>query len=41
MANTQKLSIVRSVLSQEMGWTIPIFLTGSAIKGNAVFRKTH
>jgi len=41
MANTQTLSIARSVLSQEVGWTWPMFLAGSAIKGNAVFRKTH
>lgn len=41
MANSRTVSIARTVLSKEIGWTWPIFLVRSAIGGNALFRMTH
>ena len=41
MANSHTISVVRTVLGKEIGWTWPIFLSGSVIKGNTLFRKTH
>ena len=37
----QEAKIIKSVLGKEIGWSWPLFLVKSLIKGNAIFRKTH
>lgn len=37
----KEAKIIKSVLSKEIGWSWPLFLVKSLIRGNAIFRKTH
>jgi hypothetical protein len=37
----KEVKIIKSVLSKEFGWSWPLFLFKSLIRGNAIFRKTH
>ena len=37
----QEAKIIKSVLSKEIGWSWPLFLVKSLIKGNVIYKKTH
>ena len=37
----KEAKIIKSVLSEEIGWSWPLFLVKSLIKGKAIFRKTR
>jgi len=38
---TKEVKIINSVLSKEIGWSWPLFLVKSLVRGNDVFKKTH
>ena len=38
---TKEVKIINSVLSKEIGWSWPLFLVKSLVRGNAIFKKTH
>ena len=37
----EEFKIMKSVLSRELGWSWPLFLTGCWIRKRAIFRNTH